>query len=610
MTHVGTWSGGSQVAVPAQAGDWLLAVVSVDSGVLSSLAVQMPGWQRVGAESLLVAGEIGRGPNPDLLSWMGTMRWMSLWVRRADGPLVASAQIPGTGRDARMVVVAYRSVRELGGASSLRVNRSLASWPAVPHSLAGDVVRVALGWDVTPAGHTRRAAGISDVASSQGAPDVRTNEYVDGWSWTVLFTAGRTVPAPVLVVPGAVSTGVPVEVSWQPVADVTHRMVRARLDGGAWSYLTAAGGWQSGEVWLAGSGSSATLPALAGGLWEVQARLQVNPDVGDWSTPVAVLVSAPPGQPGVAVSSWATRRPVITVTGSAGAGSTLSGYRITVPVLLADGTIGSETVVDADGVWQPTRLPDGPVTIQARIVQNGSQLGPVRSVSGSVAIAPIPVPQVTQVTLTHGVSGLPGLRLFVEADVAGRVIEVEKDGRIVADLTLDGTSEVVDDYVPADSYRVRAGDGSGEWSPWVDVSATEGDQAGWLYDPLRPELAVKLTAREEPGLTYPIAARSEVVIDRAYRHVSYGQALRPDGVTSVWVGEGDDPSLPEYDKAVALLTSQATLVYQWCPSTEGEPGRRDVFRIVDDIVLARLIPNRNINVWAVTFNWASARETI
>ena len=598
MGFVASYAGARSAPVVWAAGDVLVAVGVVVRGDTSLPVLPSP-WVRQWSESLLIgAGGLYRAyqvtvwtrvmssagsavVQPD---WRTSSTWdPSVWVGRY------------TDTDVRAVV-------------SRRVQNERPVWPASPAVAAGDVVHVAaLYYPSLPSGDVQRAVGEGYIVSDRTTSGVvaaatSTGLRTDGVALTVHLSSAPVVPTPVLVSPSTagVEAGM-VPVAWQPVTGQQSYAIR-RTSGGTSVYWTGTA-WQSSPIAVSGSALSVSVD-LPGGVWTLAVQVTVAGTASAWSAPVSVTAAAAPAAPTVVVSSWAVRRPTITVTGSAGSGAVLAGYRI--EVLSAGELI--ETTLDDDGVWQPSGLPDGPTIVRAAVVQNGDQQGPWATVSGTVAVPPVPAPAVTAAvqaladTIPPGgdhTDGLPGVRLSITTSLTQGRVEVSRDGHILTAGDISGALEV-DDYSPGSDYRVRVGDVSAdpvEWSAWVPVALpADFSQAGWLVSPQFPELSVKTGHHVYDEVAPNLRAHSNLYLDSALEHLTFGVPVRARRRVQVSV-----ESRWAWDRASALLSSGLLLRMGWCPSTDGTPIPTDLFRVAE-YDPKRWMPTRNLDIWRIDFD--------
>lgn len=577
-------------------------------------------WQ-AGEGLLLVAGETdeaGRmalsGPGEWTLLGMETAReWSDFWGYWASttaGVWVWNPTVSGSGRlrvdlvqgDEPVLWALYRADAPLYSSASQRVQNQQIAFPGLV-GVPGDVVRIAHCSQEAnlPSGETREWAPAVDLSrrawTTGDVPSVTVGPRSDGRTWTLLFSSRRRVPAPVIVSPSAVAPGVGL-VEWQPIDGVTVARVR-RTQGASVTYWTGSA-W-SASVSQVAAGSSSVSVTHAAGAWTLDVQVGVGADWSAWSAPQSLVVAADPLPPTVSVSSWTVRRPTVTVAGSAGAGATLSGIRVEV---VQAGTV-LESVLVPPGSWQPGRLPDGPTTIRAAVVQNGDQQGPWASVSGTVAVPPVPAPTVTAAVQYHAdtippggdhTDGLPGIRLSITTSLVDGVVEVSRDGRILTAGTISGALEV-DDYAPGTDYRVRVGDASVapvEWSPWTSVALPANfTQEHWLIAPQYPELSVRLRHHVYDEVSPNLRAQTNVWLDDPTEHITYGVPVRARGkrqfgAESRWA----------WERLSALLSSGLLLRMGYCPSLEGVPTPPDVFR-VDGYSPSRFIPTLARDLWRV-----------
>lgn len=601
MAFVAAYSGSRSAPVVWGAGDVLVAVAM---GVAS--ATLPAGWELQWSSTLM------RQLSPGFYD----VSWVKVWTRRmgsAGSGVVALAGVLDVD-DPSLWVGRYSGVH-VRATVERRVQAERPVWPGSPEVAAGDVVHVGmLTAPAVPDGDTSRlgvlqyvvadrtTTGVVAAATAAGA--VRT----DGATLTVHLATQPLVPTPVLTEPSTagVDAALPVAVAWSPVAGQTAYAIRRTSAANVVSYWTGSA-WQSGEVTVASSASSTSV-SLPGGDWSLAVQVSVGSAVSAWSDPVTVTAATAPAAPTLTVSSWVVRRPVVTVSGSAGAGAVLAGYQIEVWSGAAGTGVLVESALDLDGSWQPTGLPDGAVTIRAAVVQNGDQRGPWASVSGTVAVPPVPAPtveaavQYLAATVEPGAdhtTGLPGVRLSIVTSIPGPVrIEVSRDGLVWVAGEMTGAKQL-DDYSPGGDYRVRVGDLSRdpvEWSAWVPVALPVVDQRHWIVPPQAPEMAVKTTDHSYDDLAPDL--RSSVVrwIDSPQEHITYGVAVNARrhvqvGVWSRW----------SWDRLVEVLESGLLLRMQWCDSTDGTPMPIDRFRVAA-FDSARWIPARNIDAWSTEFD--------
>ena len=394
--------------------------------------------------------------------------------------------------------------------------------------------------------------------------------------------------------------------------------VRRRQGGGAWAYLDSAGVWVAGQQWLTASAPAVDLPGMSNPiLWEVQVAARVGSDDSSWSGSRMIQARvSPPAPSTIAVSSLTVRRPLVMIAGAAGSGNTVTGYKIE---LWADGVLLEAGTAGTSGFWTPTRLPDGPVTVVARTVVEGGLTGPPATLDVTVAVPPVPPPDVVAVAHTHPVSGLPGVRLMISVPIgASYGLEVQPEGRDVLVGTVSG-GVAVDDYDPAPAYRVRVVDETrdpveasawvlvetiaAEWPPvtFSPLTAAQDAQAQWLIDPQCPELALLLRAREDGGLAWDMSADRTRYRGAGWETVTYRDRMAATGgTTTVWLQGRTD-----YDGLLALLALQAPLTYRWPPSTDGTPGRVDRM-LVTEASVPRFDPGINHDIWPATLSWGPA----
>lgn len=600
MAFVAAYSGSRSAPVVWGAGDVLVAVAM---GVAS--ATLPAGWELQWSSTLM----------QQLRPGFYEASWVKVWTRRmgsAGSGVVALAGVLDVD-DPSLWVGRYSGVH-VRATVERRVQAERPVWPGSPEVAAGDVVHVGmLTAPAVPDGDTSRlgvlqyvvadrtTTGVVAAATAAGA--VRT----DGATLTVHLATQPLVPTPVLTEPSTagVDSALPVAVAWQAVAGQTAYAIRRTSAANVVSYWTGSA-WQSGAVTVASSASSTSV-SLPAGDWSLAVQVSVGSATSPWSGPVTVTAATAPAAPTLTVSSWVVRRPVVTVTGSAGAGAVLAGYQIEV----WSGAAGTgelvESALDLDGVWQPTGLPDGAVTIRAAVVQNGDQRGPWASVSGTVAVPPVPAPVVEasvgwlSATATPDAPlGLPGMRMTITTSLPGTVpFEVERDEVAFAAGTIT-TSSDVEDYSVGGAYRVRVGDPARdpvEWSEWVSVAApTELDQTHWLISVQYPELSVFVDHHEYDEVAPDLRSQVSAYLDGGREHITYGVPL--DARRRVQVGVR---SRVGWDRLRTLLSSGLLLRMGWCPSTDGTPTPSDLFR-VEGFDPRRFIPTRNIDVWRVGFD--------
>ena len=242
----------------------------------------------------------------------------------------------------------------------------------------------------------------------------------------------------------------------------------------------------------------------------------------------------------------------------------------------------------------------------------GGLTGPPATLAVTIAVPPVPAPAVAAVPVTHPASGLPGVRLMITAPGSWGLEVQPEDGDLLVGTMIDATT--VDDYDPRHSYMVRIIDEDAdppESSVWLTVdnltpsgeplSAAQAAQAQWLLDPLRPELALLLRAREDGGETWDMAADRTRYRGAAADAITYRDRVAYlGGTTTVWLqGRAD------YDGLVALLADQAVLIYRWPPSTDGTPGRVDRM-LVTEASVPRFDPGINHDIWPATLSWGPA----
>lgn len=605
IVHTGRVSDGRVIAapqdLPRRPGDW------------SGPGDVVPDWSVLGFGQHRLAS--------------GRTDWIVIWGGVAAGP-VDTFYLPeplgaDQGSSAGLMGYVLRGPKTVFAAAGL-VQSQRPVWPAVEGG-AGDILRISLphlGPPGTDVGAPERSyIQVSRAVATAGAPETPavSADRRTGLVWTVLASTAQPGP-PVWTGPRGVTPAESWTAAWEPVEGQTHVQVARAITGGSTEYLTAAGAWTSAVSWIATTAASRGVGAWPTGLYTVQVRVRVD---GVDSEPVSVQVlsmAAPLAPVSVSVSSTSVRRPTVTITPAVADAGLVSGYEITIT---AAGEVLKASTVSAAGVWVPrVRWPDGDVTVTARSVLSGLIAGPATSVTVTISVPPIPAPVVESITVPHPTSGLPGARLIV--DLAGPYdIEV-----LPCDHTLLGTvavtpgyvpdpeavrivpwpgmsSATITDYTPAAGYAIRLVDGE-EHSPWVTVVSAVGpeDQAQWLLDPTRPELAVMLRAYADDEVRHDLRAETIRYLDDDHEQVAYaGPVLAPSGTSTVWALNQD-----ELDKALTLLKARRPLVYRWPASSDGTPGRVDRFLPVA-VETPRLLPDVNHDHWRVTYRWAAYNTT-
>ena len=597
MAFSGVWQGSTAagVWVDAAAGSVLVAVVGTRGGTLFG-APAAPGWTLIGAETAA----------PTEAS--GSREWVAVWWRVAAAPTTHTFTLPADAAAGGWVVVyGYTGPRAVTGAVLARPLGQAPVWPAVTGG-SGDAVRLSLmpGASYYPPGTDRAGSPwlstiqVRDATVSAGVPSVAAaggSGPRSGVLWSLLLS-GVTPPTPTLSGPSGVPVGGVDTWSWTATAGQTGRAVRRRIGTGAYSYLSAAGTWVSTVQWVSSADTSVTISGWTAGVYQMSVAVAVGEDQSNWSSPLLVTcASAPPAPAAITVAPLTTRRPTVTITPGAGSG-TVAGYRLQVR---AAGVTVEEATVPASGVWPAVQRWPDQVTVAAATVLGGGVAGGWLTVPVTLTVPAVPTPTVQAVQVSHPVSGLPGVRLVVAAP-GSYTVEVSVDGAdpLTASMT---DSTTIDDYSPGSVYTVRLRRTDGELSGAVTVtvaSITEG-QAGWLIDPLHPELAVQVPARSDGGLRHELRASTAVYLDDPQVSVGYaGPALTPGGVWTVWAyGE------VAAQKALVLLRGQRPLRYRWPATPAGRPGRVDVFLPVS-VSAPRVAPDVNVSIWPITVEWEAA----
>ena len=621
MAFVGSstgWEGGA--VYTAQPGDQVVAIVA-GLALWVTPPITAPGWSVVGSAGL--SSESG-------------LRYFAYVLHRVE-PAAGDRGVLGYslgglfGAGSQCEVMVYRGPLMLQRVAKAVGYTAQPSFPALPDAIgAGDVVRVIMADTAAlPAGDLTRTDSYFTLESSVAAGDrvgqtgpvgAATAGYAEGRQWTTftLFLGPRPVPIPVLVAPGVADGDGLIPISWQTIPGQSSVSVRRRQGGGAWAYLDSAGVWVAGQQWLTASASAVDLPGMSNPiLWEVQVAARVGSDDSSWSGSRMIQARvSPPAPSSISVSSLTIRRPLISVSGAPGSGNVVTGYEVE---LWADGVLVEGGVALAGGSWRPARMPDGPVTVVARTVVEGGLTGPPTTLEVTVAVPPVPPPDVVAVAHTHPVSGLPGVRLMISVPVeASYGLEVQPEGRDVLVGTVSG-GVAVDDYDPAPAYRVRVVDETrdpvetsawvlvetiaAEWPPvtFSPLTAAQDAQAQWLIDPQRPESALLLRAREDGGLAWDMSADRTRYRGAGWETVTYRDRMAATGgTTTVWLQGRSD-----YDGLLALLALQAPLTYRWPPSTDGTPGRVDRM-LVTEASVPRFDPGINHDIWPATLSWGPA----
>ena len=604
MTFVQQYSGETQAAASWSAGDTLVAVLTTmrqDSNV-----PELEGWDREWVHQLFLQV-------PRYYVAFQTVVWTRKQMAAGSGVIRPSPK--GEVASSEFSVFRYSQATKVS-ATSYTIQNAVPTWPPSPVNAAGDVVHIASTYrgPVTPAGDTVRReiptspVSVSDRTTTGPVAAARAPEGTprdNGASLTLHLASTPPVPTPVLTSPTteAVDATQPVTVAWGPVQGQTAFSIRrTAAAGGAVSYWNGSS-WVSSPTNVTSTASSANV-TLGSGTWTLSVSIMVGTSSSAWSAGKLVVSSAPPAAPTtVAVSSWSVRRPTITVTGAATSGY-LAGYRI--EVLDGSGEV-LESVLDPDGSWKPTLLPDGAITVRAAIVQNGDQQGPWKTVSGTVAVPPVPVPTVSAEvhyladTVPPGglhTDGLPGIRLTVQTTVVNGLVEVNRGGEITtAEIS---SAAQFDEYTLGDGeYRVRVGDVSRdpvEWSPWVVVDLPPLSQVDWLVAPQAPERSVKVSQHSYDEAPPDLRSQVNAYLDDSWERIVLGVPVRARrqaefGVDSRW----------KWERLEALLQSGLLLRMAWRPSWEGTPTPSDVFRVAS-YNPSRLVAEQQIDKWRVSLD--------
>ncbi|MFZ2560629.1 MAG: hypothetical protein WAW91_03305 [Candidatus Nanoperiomorbaceae bacterium] len=625
MSFVASYVGNDSLIVTSAVGDMLIAVVTVDSYPTGGSVVADPlpslqtpsGWTLLSKRSFLY---------PTTSSPLASMA--SIW--RATHPqegavyiMSMSATTSGTGpirfgADTSGVIITstvlrYSGLSYVAEVQGARIFGKADAFPAAWQQGPSTVLHVSYGDGIitAPSNDSARVSdgnpGISDltISGTTSPPGFVANApsgISTGWLQTVVLLAYPPIPTPVLDPP--ISSSVDClslwSVSWDPIAGQSAYSIRRTQDGGAAQYWSGSA-WQSTQAWVSSQESTVAMSGWAlGSTWSVAVAVQTAATgtlSSQWSS-ASFIGRATPAAPTMTLSSTTVRRPTVTLSGSAASGAILTGWSVT-----ATQASGTQTVTSATSPVQLPRLDDGPLTVTARVVQNGDQLGASATGTWTIAVAPIPKPVVSVHQIKNIASGLGGYELAVSTAMpSGSLLQVRRDGQLVLDTTIN-TSVLMDDFVEAGSYSARIGDDpqDDDWSDWATV-ATGGsvDHAQWLIDDTDPTAAVFLLALDEDkGLVTDLRATVTAWIDSPSQHVQQLTALDPSGQTTLLVQ--DAATLP---KVRSLLTSGRRLRYKWPESQSGVVGRTDLFRVTS-FSEPRVASTINVDAWQITYAWVS-----
>lgn len=660
MTFVSSTSaafadGVASVSIPQSSGDVFLAVAYSDLLRGNPFSLSWPsGWEQLGAWHEF--RDATQAEQVFLAAWIrvtsaGTMSASFAW------PVEHVTELAG------LVVTRWSGMRAVPGVADVRMSGRSVEYPAVRAggSPSGHAVRIAMasGSDTltaasfVPAGHTLRhqAAGapfvsrilrfvLSDQSLSGQAPGAASRSVSPAVAYgrgVTIYLASHLGPgAPRITSPAAADSVMDLAAAWtlawvpdgsQAGVRVTRQTINASGGAtGALQYLTSltAPAWSTTATTISSSARSVDFPAgdfaAAGTRYRITVATvgDVLTDVGtaasvtvtSWQAPTATGVKADT----VTTSGTITRRdPWLYAYGTPGAGASIDQLEVEA---VEDGTgrvlaRGTHT----PGWWYPVpstpegALPNGSVfRLRGRARQRGVQWSDWYT-SGLITVdAPRPdAPVVMSMPTVHPVSGLPGVAVTVTS-VAGDVA-LYRDGVPLDTWPSDGTL-TIEDYTPPTDVPVTyaATISTGSPLPEESLPATTvatlatNPRIQWLFDPLRPEGAVRVWLKEVGDITHDVRASTHLPLN-SDRHLvfSMGRAQQAGSMTVQTLDRTGTESV------LSLLTSGRRLILRVARERDGAgglwPNGLTPFRPTSSPVESR--PAQSAAWRAISFDWVT-----
>ena len=553
------------------------------------------------------------GVDASVFTW-SCVQWRPLklykiWNQLTNGAMLTTHM----QHTASLTTMRFTSIRGAKSQVLSRLANQPIVYPAVSseYAVSGHVVRIGgvkqatAGGVLLPAAHSARAlfgplryggfdgvpqTGVTslllstiDVTTVTTVADAAATARGDGFALSILV-AGVVKPQVSFVTPtnGAsadLTAGLPI--SWTTPTEGAQRYVsiyRENPPGSSsniqWWNGTA---WQAGAASVALTGQSATLPGFAATAGTTYRYLlavwtDVAPDWSDYATldlthrvtPTAPTITITPTPSAGVVAS---RVPTMAVSGSTTDGGSITGWEAQWTDDATGAVLQSTTGPFPWALTEP--LPNNTsVHARARFSQaGGTQWSAWRDVPLTITVAKPSAPTVALSTVTNPTSGLPLPQLLVTA-AAGVTVRVERGGVVVGEAVSAGPSIALVDLacpsgpvtwtvttVAATPYAERSlpTTVSGNLTPTVK-------DGQWLFDPTRPELAVRPRVRTLDSNITDLNASVFDAIGEEYALVQPGVPSAPRSVITVQHG---DPAV--IDKALALLKSGAPLMVRGWP---------------------------------------------
>lgn len=552
------------------------------------------------------------------------MKLYNLWPRLTTGVLLSTYM----QHTASLTTMRFTSIRGTKAQVLARLANQPMTYPAVTadYAVTGHVVRIGAikqqpttqGVLLAP-GHTQRASftameyggtgstprtgytamnvSTQDITTVTSVAEAAASARGDGVALTLLVT-GVVKPQVSFITPltgtsADLTAGFPI--TWTVPSEGAQQYVSIYRENPPGSSSNIQ--WWNGTAWQAGSAAvpftaqAVTLPGFAAtngttyryllAVWTDSA-----PDWSDYST-IDITHRATPTAPTITITPTpvsgvvASRVPTMAVSGSTTDGGSITGWEAQWTDDATGAVLQSTTGPFPWALTVP--LPNNTaVHARARFSQaGGSQWSAWRDVPLTITVAKPAAPTVVLSMVTNPTSGLPLPQLLVTA-AAGVTVRVVRSGVTIGEAVSAGPSIALVDLacpsgpvtwtvttVAATAYAERSlpATVNGNITPTVN-------DGQWLFDPTRPETAVRPRVRTLDNAVTDLNASVFEPIGEEYALVKPGVPSAPRSMITVQHG---DPAV--IDKALELLKSGAPLVLR------GWPERGKVASRQADIVL-------------------------